>query len=31
MPEDLNSMRYVLMDVRHVTLSNENNSPDSDE
>ena len=31
MPEDLNGMRYVLMDVRHVTLSNENNSPDSDE
>ena len=31
MPEDLNGMRYILMDVRHVTLSNENNSPDSDE
>ncbi len=31
MPEDLNGMRYVLMDVRHVTSSNENNSPDSDE
>ena len=31
MPEDLNGMRSVLMDVRHVTLSNEKNSPDSDE
>ena len=31
MPEDLNGMRSVLMDVRHVTMSNENNSPDSDE
>ncbi len=31
MPEDLNGMRYVLMDVRHVTSSNKNNSPDSDE
>ena len=30
MPEDLNGMRSVLMDVRHVTMSNENNSPDSD-
>ena len=31
MPEDLKGMRSVLMDVRHVTMSNENNSPDSDE
>ena len=31
MPEDLNGMRSVLMDVRHVTMSNENNSPDRDE
>ena len=31
MPEDLNGMRSVLMDVRHVTMSNENNSLDSDE
>lgn len=31
MPEDLNGMRYILMDVRHVTLSNEKHSPDSDE
>ena len=30
MPEDLKGMRSVLMDVRHVTMSNENNSPDSD-
>ena len=31
MPEDLNGMRSVLMDVRHVTMSDKNNSPDSDE
>lgn len=31
MPEDLNDMSYILMDVRHVTLSNEKHSPDSDE
>ena len=31
MPEDLNGMRYILMDVRHVTMSNENHSPNSDE
>lgn len=31
MPEDLNGMRYILMDVRHVTLSNEKNNSDSDE
>ncbi len=31
MPEDLKGMRSVLMDVRHVTMSNENNSPDRDE
>ena len=30
MPEDLKGMRSVLMDVRHVTMSNENNSPDRD-
>ena len=28
MPEDLNGMRSVLMDVRHVTMSDKNNSPD---
>ena len=31
MPEDLKGMRSVLMDVRHVTMSDKNNSPDSDE
>lgn len=31
MPEDLSGMSYVLMDVRHVTLSNEKNNSDSDE
>ena len=31
MPEDLKGMRSVLMDVRHVTMPDENNSPDSDE
>ena len=31
MPEDLNGMRSVLMDVRHVTMSDKNNSPDRDE
>lgn len=31
MPEDLNGMRSVLMDVRHITMSDKNNSPDSDE
>ena len=30
MPEDLNGMRSVLMDVRHVTLPDKNNSPDRD-
>ena len=31
MPEDLKGMRSVLMDVRHVTMSDKNNSPDSGE
>lgn len=31
MPEDLKGMRSVLMDVRHVTMSDKNNSPDRDE
>ncbi len=31
MPEDLKGMRSVLMDVRHVTMSDKNNSPHSDE
>ena len=30
MPEDLKGMRSVLMDVRHVTMSDKNNSPDRD-
>lgn len=31
MPEDLNDMSYILMDVRHVTLSNEKSNSDSED
>lgn len=30
-PEDLNEMSYILMDVRHVTLSNEKSNSDSED
>lgn len=31
MPEDLNGMSYILMGVRHVTLSNEKSNSDSED